>query len=122
MSSVGDATTVVDGHAATTSYHAHGNGKVRHYEEGAPLKKPLRELSAANFATAVDYMEEERPFFVKIGKDGLIGALQKLDRQLRNVSEPFSCCCAFVYGFQVRRAAGADWVLAHTVGPTTYLV
>ena len=30
-------------------------------------------------------MEEERPFFVKIGKDGLIAALQKLDRQLRNV-------------------------------------
>ncbi|KAI1785972.1 hypothetical protein LXA43DRAFT_1035642 [Ganoderma leucocontextum] len=89
MSSVGDATTVVDGHAATTSYypHAHGNGKTRYHDEAA-LKKPHRELSAANFATAVDYMEEERPFFVKIGKDGLIGALQKLDGQLRNAGRP----------------------------------
>ena len=95
MSSVGDATTVVDGHATTSSYyanaHGHANGKPRYFnEEGSPLKKPHRgvsdrELSVGNFATAVDYMEEERPFFVKIGKDGLIAALQKLDGQLRNV-------------------------------------
>ncbi|KAM5543521.1 hypothetical protein V8D89_002772 [Ganoderma adspersum] len=90
MSSVGDATTVVDGHAATTSYHAHGNGnlKARHYDEVTPLKKSHPQLFVANFATAVDYMEEERPFFVKIGKDGLIGALQKLDGQLRNAGRP----------------------------------
>ena len=85
MSSVGDATTVVEGHAPTSSYHAHGNGKARFHHEESALKKPQRELSAANFVAAVDYMEEERPFFVKIGKDGLIAALQKLDRQLRNV-------------------------------------
>lgn len=30
---------------------------------------------------------EERPFFVRIGKDGLIAALQKLDKQLKEV-----CC------------------------------
>ncbi|TFK87557.1 hypothetical protein K466DRAFT_586278 [Polyporus arcularius HHB13444] len=78
MSSVGDATTVVDG---TTSASPHfTNGKAPISEE--PHKTRL-EYSAANFATAVDYMEEERPFFVKIGKDGLIAALQKLDQQLR---------------------------------------
>ena len=95
MSSVGDATTVVDGHATSASYYGHAghhNGKPRYVGEDSPtLKKPShrggaeRELSVGNFATAVDYMEEERPFFVKIGKDGLIAALQKLDRQLRNV-------------------------------------
>ena len=95
MSSVGDATTVVEGHATTASYYghpSHHNGKPRYLsEDGATLKKPShrggvdRELSVGNFATAVDYMEEDRPFFVKIGKDGLIAALQKLDGQLRNV-------------------------------------
>lgn len=80
MSSVGDATTVVDG---TTSAAPHFNGKAAISEEP---HKPQREYTTANFATAVDYMEEERPFFVKIGKDGLIAALQKLDRQLRAVS------------------------------------
>ena len=39
----------------------------------------------APFETA-EYMNTERPFFVAIGKDGLIAALQKLDTQLRNVS------------------------------------
>ncbi|KAI0641361.1 band 7 domain-containing protein [Trametes meyenii] len=80
MSSVGDGTTVVDGHV-TTVHSATGNGKAR-FEE--PFNKPERATSAANFSAMVDYMEVERPFFVKIGKDGLIAALQKLDRQLRN--------------------------------------
>ncbi len=38
------------------------------------------------FATTLDYMSEDRPFFVKIGKEGLIAALDKLDRQLVQVS------------------------------------
>ncbi|PIL23180.1 hypothetical protein GSI_14489 [Ganoderma sinense ZZ0214-1] len=94
MSSVGDTTTVVDGHATTASYYAHANhhnGKARYVsDDAATLKKPSRsggvdrELAVGNFATAVDYMEEDRPFFVKIGKAGLIAALQKLDGQLRN--------------------------------------
>ncbi|KAL6302729.1 band 7 domain-containing protein [Sparassis latifolia] len=37
-----------------------------------------------NFVKTEDYMTEDRPFLVTIGKDGLIAALQKLDRQLRN--------------------------------------
>ncbi|THH00117.1 hypothetical protein EW026_g2372 [Hermanssonia centrifuga] len=39
--------------------------------------------SGASFQTA-EYMNTERPFFVTIGKDGLIAALQKLDLELRN--------------------------------------
>ncbi|KAI0717062.1 hypothetical protein C8Q76DRAFT_617747 [Earliella scabrosa] len=82
MSSVGDATTVVDGSA---HYREHTNGhSFKAPIDEVPQKPRRREYaSPANFATAVDYMEEERPFFVKIGKDGLIAALQKLDRQLR---------------------------------------
>ncbi|EJF56795.1 hypothetical protein BD309DRAFT_926774 [Dichomitus squalens] len=88
MSSVGDASTVVDGHATSASYRTQSNGKPRFHHEDPPLKKSQRQQSAANFVTAVDYMEEDRPFFVKIGKDGLIGALQKLDGQLRNAGRP----------------------------------
>ena len=90
MSSVGDATTIVD-HSPSRPAHSdvygkHTNGKMRILEEPEfPAKPRAQGLGAANFATAVDYMEEERPFFVKIGKDGLIAALQKLDGQLRNV-------------------------------------
>lgn len=36
----------------------------------------------SHFSTALDYMDEDRPFFVAIGKDGVISALQKLDNQL----------------------------------------
>ena len=103
MSSVGDATTVVEGHTAGASSYAHVNGKLRyHSDEGSPQKKPHHHggLSVGNFATAVDYMEEDRPFFVKIGKDGLIAALQKLDGQLRNVRRPvFLTLCGWGGGW-----------------------
>lgn len=41
-----------------------------------------------DFVRAADYSLEERPFFVIIGHDGLIGALQKLDKQLTEVKFP----------------------------------
>lgn len=41
---------------------------------------------SGNFVKEADYLLGDRPFFVSIGKDGLIAALQKLDMQLRNVS------------------------------------
>lgn len=42
----------------------------------------LRQHQENHFSTALDYMDEDRPFFVAIGKDGVISALQKLDNQL----------------------------------------
>ncbi len=90
MSSLGDGTTVVDGHVSTV---VSGNGKAR-FEE--PFKPSATKASAANFVSALDYMEEDRQFFVKIEKDGLIAALQKLDRQLKNVRlapAPYSLPC-----------------------------
>ena len=41
-----------------------------------------------DFITADDYTVEERPFFVRIGKAGLIAALQELDAQLVKVTFP----------------------------------
>ena len=64
----------------------YANGKSPISEETP--HKPKLAFSPANFAMGVDYMEEERPFFVKIGKYGLIAALQKLDKQLRAVWAP----------------------------------
>lgn len=40
-----------------------------------------------DFVATVDYTVEERPFFVPIGKDGVIAALEKLDQQLLKVTE-----------------------------------
>lgn len=45
--------------------------------------KPRRSLPPqAKFGNAVDYIDETRPFFVKIGSGGLLEALEKLDREL----------------------------------------
>ena len=88
MSSVGDATTVVERSPSRHPHNArpaHGKPRIDEEPEFSKSAKPAREFSTANFATTLDYLEEERPFFVKIGKDGLIAALQKLDTQLRNV-------------------------------------
>ncbi|KAJ3908411.1 hypothetical protein F5879DRAFT_937483 [Lentinula edodes] len=40
------------------------------------------------FVNSIETELEERPFFVRIGKDGLIAALQKLDRQLAESGRP----------------------------------
>jgi hypothetical protein len=77
-----DNTTVVGGSSLTKykptesidfprSAQQVGNAKNRHGEH--------------DFVTSSDYMLEERPYFVRIGKDGLIGALQRLDKQLQKV-------------------------------------
>ena len=37
---------------------------------------------------APENIDEDRPFFVKIGKDGVLAALRKLDAQLQSVCNP----------------------------------
>lgn len=113
MSSLGDGTTVVDGHVSTV---VSGNGKAR-FEE--PFKPSAHKASAANFVSALDYMEEDRQFFVKIEKDGLIAALQKLDRQLKNVRMvPYSVPCS---GRSLTLPYLTGWARTHPVaqGPFT---
>ncbi|KAL1948779.1 hypothetical protein VTO73DRAFT_10585 [Trametes versicolor] len=97
MSSLGDGTTVVDGHVSTV---VSGNGKARFEEPFKPSAHKASAASAANFVSALDYMEEDRQFFVKIEKDGLIAALQKLDRQLKNAGR----------GHILSRKKPTDWI------------
>ncbi|EKM75069.1 hypothetical protein AGABI1DRAFT_116571 [Agaricus bisporus var. burnettii JB137-S8] len=68
---VGDSFTAGEGSDATPSKPSlkpTTTGKGRDY--------------ASEFVATKDYTLEERPFFVRIGKDGVIAALEKLDQQL----------------------------------------
>jgi hypothetical protein len=55
--------------------------------------------------TTVDYNIEERPFFIPIGKAGVIDALEKLDRQLLEVRVSCQVYCDHDpnYCFQANR-------------------
>lgn len=80
-SNFGDNSTVI-GDAAYKQF----NGK-----ESPP--PPKAQTSTQGFTgktrmsefTTVDYTVEEKPFFIPIGKGGVIAALEKLDRQLQEV-------------------------------------
>ncbi len=82
-SSVAGATTVVDGPISGSHL------KETYLREKEPLNAspPLKPKNIPFLAPQIDV---DRPFFVNIGKDGLIAALQKLDLQLRNVGPPQS--------------------------------
>jgi hypothetical protein len=94
MTSVfGDNTTVVGLGEAHVSF----DGNVHDRSSGKSKEKPSLILSTANIDDfiSVDYALEERPFFVPIGKDGIVAALQKLDRQLKNVRFTLPCSYHF---------------------------
>ncbi|THU99362.1 hypothetical protein K435DRAFT_719810 [Dendrothele bispora CBS 962.96] len=76
----GDSSTVY-GDRSTVVNEEH-DVTYRHKDESAhsPSKRAGK-AKASGFVTA-DYQLEDRPFFVPIGKDGLVAALQKLDKQL----------------------------------------
>lgn len=82
-SNFGDANTVVGDTAylkrvdETTLNHS-TKYKQRHATNG-------KSRSVQNDFITLDYAIEERPFFVPIGSEGVIGALSKLDNQLRQV-------------------------------------
>ncbi|EIM89326.1 uncharacterized protein STEHIDRAFT_76273 [Stereum hirsutum FP-91666 SS1] len=88
-SNFGDNTTIVEDDR-DTSYNpskdrlSNGNGKSTRNADYK--RRPAVPGSLA--ATAVDYLQEERPFFVMIGKDGPAGAIEKLDQQLRASGRP----------------------------------
>ena len=98
-SDFGDGATVIEGpgHAAL---HAHAHAHVAHggssshgkrVESSLPSKNSDYYRDGTSFAKTTDYFSEERPFVVLIKKDGVIGALRKLDEHLRNV------CMSFFY-------------------------
>lgn len=83
-STFGDASTVV----GDPTYRNNGD----EFTKSASLKaQPIRRANihgkspeaVSEFNATMDY--EERPFFVPIGKDGVISALEKLDKQLLQV-------------------------------------
>lgn len=89
--SIADNTTVVGGPSSVV------NGKDLSHHQYDFLKSDPAESSNSqrpekratnDFGRTVDYTMEDRQFFCPIGHDGLIGALQKLDRQLQNVCFP----------------------------------
>ena len=80
-----DNTTVVGGPLSTIGEDDQRD-RSPSYTKGKGAVLPANDLASKTFIGAVDYLETERPFFFRIGKDGLISALNKLDRQLQNVS------------------------------------
>jgi len=76
------------------SSHGDRSNSTDHFPELHPAPKLKANVkgdlhsSGKNEPTA-DFLSldeiEERPFFIRIGQDGVIGALQKLDKQLVNV-------------------------------------
>lgn len=78
-STFGDATTVF-GPGDTDFVHL----KHSHHTAQEKGKLPLTIAAQINDFISTDYIPEERPFFIPIGKDGIVAALQKLDRQLIN--------------------------------------
>ena len=86
--SIMDNTTVVGGTHSTmgdNDFHVDPSSSTK------GLKPHPTIPSSKNLRDTADYLETERPFFVKIGKDGLISALQKLDRQLQQVNALSFC-------------------------------
>ena len=79
-SMIGENTIVGDAFEAGDEPHL--NMK-EHPHKPASVKGKGR---ADQFVATMDYTLEERPFFIRIGKDGVIAALEKLDQQLVQVS------------------------------------
>ena len=83
-SNFGDANTVVGDTSYLkpvneTSFDHSTKYKQRHATHS-------KSRSVQNDFITLDYTIEERPFFIPIGSDGVIGALTKLDNQLQQVT------------------------------------
>ncbi len=87
-SSVTGNTTVVGGplsHIGETDYLTDGRPSPTYKPSATKTKAGLSNSSPQPFGETADYLEQEHPFCVSIGKDGLIAALGRLDEQLRRV-------------------------------------
>jgi len=82
--SIADNTTVVGGPSSTVNRKELSHHQ---YDFSKPSSNGVPENRAPNdFVRAPDFTMQDRQFFVTIAADGLIGALQKLDKQLKAVS------------------------------------
>ncbi|KAF5365772.1 hypothetical protein D9758_003153 [Tetrapyrgos nigripes] len=80
---VGDRTVVEDRDATFRNDF----GPVKEDASHAGSKRASKERALNTFVTT-GHTLEDRPFFVPIGKDGLVAALQKLDKQLKDSNRP----------------------------------
>jgi regulator of protease activity HflC (stomatin/prohibitin superfamily) len=79
--SIADNTTVVGGPSSTVNRKELSHHQ---YDFSKPSSNGVPENRAPNdFVRAPDFTMQDRQFFVTIAADGLIGALQKLDKQLK---------------------------------------
>jgi hypothetical protein len=83
-----DATVVNDAVPSSMSYKA--KDKAKALDENAYRRNTRTGGSntAPSFVHSEDYFATKRPFCVKIGEDGLIGALEELDKQLQASGRP----------------------------------
>ncbi|KAI0039562.1 band 7 domain-containing protein [Auriscalpium vulgare] len=84
VSDFGDASTVVGGRgSAYPKNPAYEKGSDDHHKiVSASFEVP--HIEAGVLTKIEDYFAEQHPFVVKVGKDGLLAALQELDLELRN--------------------------------------
>lgn len=81
-----DGNTIVgDDHFADHLKPSGNNIKDVGPRAGTVIGKSVQPKSTNDFVATTDYTLEERSFFVPIGKNGLISALEKLDQQLIQV-------------------------------------
>lgn len=84
-----DGTTVIGGalsNVGDSAYLSESFSKKPSNGKGIQMPIPETDTHSRGFFETAEYMDTDRSFFITIGKDGLIAALQKLDTQLRNVS------------------------------------
>ncbi|KAH8114186.1 band 7 domain-containing protein [Phellopilus nigrolimitatus] len=78
--SIADNTTVVEG-CSDASEKGTGS-RAAHVSKASRERAPRRAPVLDTFTRATDIFAEDRPFFVIIGKEGVLAALKKLDSQL----------------------------------------
>jgi len=87
--SIADNTTVVGGPSSAVNRKDLIRDRID--ESDISSTYPKKAIHLQDFSKNTDYALQDRPFFAPINpKDGVIGALQRIDTQLRNVSTAMS--------------------------------
>ncbi|QRV72798.1 SPFH domain / Band 7 family [Ceratobasidium sp. AG-Ba] len=82
--------TVINDAASSSGNYSKGKGKADTLDENVHRQNIQigPNATGVSFVHHEDYFATQRPFCVKIGADGLIGALTELDRQLQESGRP----------------------------------
>ena len=85
MDSLSVADTTVVGGPSSAIGDADFLKKTPQLSNDVPSNRSTSNPGHRMFVSDTDYLDTNRHFFVKIGKDGLIAALNKLDKELQQV-------------------------------------